>query len=143
MGKQLTEVNNIIALDVGERRIGVAIANSLARLPHPLLTIDRKTDYWQQLKTILRDEQVAKIIVGLPRSREGQETAQTAATRNFIAELGQHFDLPIELQDEALTSVKAETELGKKGKTYTKADVDALAATYILEDYLSGIGQHA
>ncbi len=128
--------SKILALDVGSKRIGVAVANSVSRLPRPLTTLDAEADVMAQLTEILVAEAVDTLIVGLPRGLEGQETAQTAMVRNFVDDLAQ-FGLPIHFQDEALTSRKAEAELEARGKAYNKSDVDALAATYILEDFLS------
>jgi putative transcription antitermination factor YqgF len=68
---------------------------------------------------------------------EGQSTAQTESTLRFTKTLQEHFDLPIDMQDEALTSVRAEEELQERGKAYSPGDIDALAATYILEDWLA------
>jgi putative transcription antitermination factor YqgF len=68
---------------------------------------------------------------------EGQSTAQTESTLRFSKELQEHFDLPIDMQDEALTSKKAEEELRKRRKPYKPGDIDSLAATYILEDWFA------
>lgn len=127
--------DQILALDVGSKRLGVALANGVARLPRPLTTLDAETDVLAQLERIIRDEAVGRLVVGLPRGLDGQETAQTASVRAFAKSLAR-FNLPVHLQDEALTSRKAESELAARGKVYNKADVDALAATYILEDFL-------
>jgi putative Holliday junction resolvase len=127
--------NNILALDVGSVRIGVALANGIARLPQAFKTLDATSDVVTELRQIIADEQVGVLVVGLPRNLDGQETAQTASVRSFVKNLEQ-FELPIHFQDEALTSRKAEAELEARGKVYTKGDIDALAATYILEEWL-------
>lgn len=128
----------ILGLDVGSKRIGVAIASTSVHFANPLATLDHNEDIWHQLKEIVVAQAVSQIVVGLPRGLEGQETAQTRSTRDFARTLKKELELPVELQDEALTSVKAEEELESRGKPYIKGDVDALAATYILEDYLVG-----
>lgn len=133
---QAAKIHNILALDVGEKRVGLAITNTLARLPRPFRTLVRDDTFWRELENIISSESVDEVVVGLPRSLEGNETAQTAASRAFVEELGSKFDLPVHFQDEALTSAKAEKELNARGKKFTKGDIDALAATYILEDYL-------
>ena len=137
-----TTPNNYLALDVGEKRIGVALASSVARLPRPLITLDAGGAVRPQLEQIISDESVGVLVVGLPRGLDGQETGQTAAVRAFVANL-ETLGLPIYLQDEALTSVKAKAELESRGGSYVKADVDALAATYILEDYLNNPANEA
>ena len=76
------------------------------------------------------------LVVGLPRGLDGQETAQTQTVRDFAAQLREHVAVPMFWQDEALTSQKAEDELSLRKKPFAKGDVDALAATYILDDFL-------
>jgi putative Holliday junction resolvase len=128
---------SILALDIGDRRIGVALADTLAKLAHPLITIDNTDDAIKQIKNLTERYNVAKIIVGLPRNLDGHSTAQTEQTLKFVNRLKSGFDLPVLLQDEALTSVLAEKELASRKTPYKKADIDALAATYILDDYLA------
>lgn len=133
-----TTHHSILALDVGDKRVGVAVASLMARLPRPLTTIERGDDCLEKLRSLIASEDAGQIVVGLPRGLDGQSTKQTEATEHFIAELRYTIDLPIHTQDEALTSKKAEVELQARGIVHTKGDVDALAATYILEDFLAG-----
>lgn len=126
-----------LALDVGQARIGVALAGGVARLARPLLTLANDTGLTAELQKLLAEYDVGTIVVGLPRGLDGQETAQTNYVRQFAENL-KELGLPLHFQDEALTSSKAEQELQDRGVSYTKEDVDALSATYILEDYLQG-----
>jgi putative Holliday junction resolvase len=126
---------SVIALDYGEKRIGVAIASSVARLARPLTTLANDEHLMTSLKDLINNENVGQIVVGYPRGLDGQETNQTRVVDQFVSSLGA-LELPVQTQDESLTSVHAETELNKRKKDYSKADIDALAATYILEDYL-------
>lgn len=126
----------ILALDVGAARIGLALASRAARLASPYKTIANTPDSIAQLRAICEQEDVREIVIGLPRGMSGQETAQTAAVREYGEQLAPALPLPVHWQDETLTSVKAEEELENRGRPYQKADIDALAATYILEDYL-------
>lgn len=126
----------ILALDVGSVRIGVARASSLVRLPEPLVTLTNDAHTVEHLRQLVIEHDAKELVVGLPRGLDGQETAQTAAIREFVADLSHELAIPIMLQDEAVTSRKAEEELIARGKPYAKGDIDALAATYILEDYL-------
>jgi putative Holliday junction resolvase len=128
---------SVLALDVGSRRIGVALADTLAKLAHPLTTIERSDESLKLIKDLCKINGAVKLIVGLPRGLDGQTTAQTQATLAFVEQLKAYIDLPLQLQDEALTSVAAEKELSEGKGIYSKADVDALAAAYILDDYLS------
>jgi putative holliday junction resolvase len=126
----------ILALDIGERRIGVARASTVARLASPLATLDNNEQFINNLRSLIDQEQASLIVVGLPRNLSGEDTAQTELVRQFTIELEQSLNLKTVFQDEALTSHKAEQELNSRGRSFTKGDVDALAATYILEDYL-------
>jgi len=130
------DTTNLLALDFGEARIGVAIASQEARLPSPLQTLKNDGQIWQNLLAVIAENRIGTVVVGLPRGLDGQETAQTAKARNFMNELRERIDLPVIAQDEAATSVKATEELESRGKPYDKGAIDALAATYILEDYL-------
>lgn len=131
-----TNPKAILALDVGTVRIGLAIAMLDSRFARPLITLANSENFTEQLLKIIKDEAVGELIVGLPRGLDGQETAQTSYVRTFTATIESVTKIPCHFQDEALSSVRAKTELQTRGKDYSKAAVDALAATYILEDYL-------
>lgn len=130
---------SVIALDVGERRIGVAIARLVSRLPQPQGVIMQSKDTLADIGRLVEAEAATALVVGLPRGLDGQETAQTKLAREFGAQLESTISIPLYFQDEALTSKLAQQELKDRGVEYNKEDVDALAATYILRDYL---GQH-
>ena len=130
--------SNILALDVGDTRVGVAIASTVARLPRPLTTLQRGDNILKELSDVIKSESVGEIVVGLPRNLAGQATSQTEATEKFVEELKNEIQIPVHWQDEAVTSKQAETELKNRGKAYEKGDIDSLAATYILEDFLNG-----
>jgi putative Holliday junction resolvase len=126
----------ILALDVGEKRIGVARANSLARLASPLTTLTVSDSVMSDRQALCQQESATVLVLGLPRNLSGQDTAQTQRIRDFGEQLAVAVRLPIVWQDEAVTSEQAEAELKQRGKPYGKGDIDALAATYILEDYI-------
>jgi len=128
--------SSILALDVGGRRIGVASANVVARMAHPLTTVENNADILPVLQKILKEERAVGLVVGLPRSLNGEDTDQTRTIRTFVIALKEAIALPMYWQDEAVTSKKAEEELQGRGKPFAKGDIDALAATYILEDFL-------
>ncbi len=127
---------SVLALDVGAKRIGIAAASLEARLPHPLITLEWDDTFFTALRNIIEVEGVVRVVVGFPRGMQGQHTDQTRAIEAFTAELRQHVPLPIHMQDEALTSKHARAELEARGKPYDRGAVDALAATYILEDFM-------
>jgi putative Holliday junction resolvase len=132
-----TTPRNILSLDVGDKRVGVAIASFEALLPRPLTTLQRGDNFFGELRQLIETEDIGAIVIGLPRGLDGQSTSQTAATEKFAGQLRSEISLPVHLQDEALTSKQAESELQSHGGSHAKADIDALAATYILEDFLA------
>lgn len=135
----MNDENIVIALDVGERRIGMAIASMVARLPAPYLTLDRQqiTDVFAEIERLIAQESAGVIVVGLPRDMQGNETEQTRQVRQFADELQVRLKRPVVLQDEAATSINAEARLKERGKPYSKADIDAEAAAIILQDFLA------
>lgn len=129
--------SHYLSLDVGEKRIGVALAHQTARLAHPYTTLENSPAVFRELQSIVERETVGTVIIGLPRGLSGQDTAQTAVVQAFGQELATYLEaVPIAWQDEALTSKKAEAELRRRQRQWEKSEVDALAASYILEDYL-------
>jgi putative Holliday junction resolvase len=101
-----------------------------------LRTLKNDEHIWEHLHQICQEETIGQLVVGLPRGLDGQETPQTLFCRQFAAECSSQLGLPVELQDEALTSHKAEIELTESKRPFPKEHIDALAAVYILEDYL-------
>lgn len=129
--------SSVMGLDVGTVRVGVAVAPGGVSIARPAATLERESEsFWSQIAELINTHDIQTIVVGLPRGLDGQETAQTQATRQFAAELATHTTLPVVWQDEALTSVKAKQTLQASQKPYNKADVDALAASYILDDFI-------
>jgi putative holliday junction resolvase len=127
--------NKIIALDVGEKRIGVAFADTQTKIPVPLSAIPVDGLELERLRALAQEMQPKTIVVGLPRNQQGEETKQSEVSRQFAQKLG-ILGIPVVLQDESLTSVLAEDYLKNTSKTYTKEDIDAHAAAIILSDYL-------
>lgn len=128
--------SSVIALDVGEKRIGVARAGIMTLLPQPFTTLTNSRQIADDIARLLQEQHAVALVIGLPRGLQGQETAQTRSVEAFGHNLTQHLPIPVYWQDEAVTSRQAEAELKARGKPYAKGDIDALAATYILEDFL-------
>lgn len=131
----MSQNKTLLALDVGEKRIGVAVGDTGVRIAVPFDTIDVDGNELERIARIVIDEKVDAVVVGYPRNQSGEPTAQTAFVEEFASNL---VDIVPKLvfQDESLTSVLAEQRLQSYGKPYTKADIDAQAATLILQDYL-------
>ncbi len=131
---------HILALDIGEKRIGVAIAEISIPFARPLTTLETEVDAREVLAKLLRQHHVQKVVIGRPRNQGGATTAQTAKTQQILTELSLPHEIDVNWQDESLTSVKAEEELKNRSKPYEKGDIDALAAAFILEDYINQRG---
>lgn len=127
----------ILALDIGEKRIGVATADINAPFPAPLTTLEASPTLASDFAAIVKKQDVRAVVIGLPRNQQGERTKQTDRVEHIAKLLKIPETVAVHWQDESLTSVKAEAELEKRKKPYKKADVDALAATYILSDYIT------
>lgn len=136
----MIQTRNILGLDVGEKRVGVALANSDVKLTKLLETLDYQShNFWENLDTLIKKHEIDSIVIGLPRGLDGQETAQTKYVQSFAEDIRKKFSLPIHWQDEALTSLRAQEILEMSGKPYKKSDIDAISASLILSDYLENL----
>ena len=129
------KAKSLLALDVGEKRIGVATATDSIRIAIPFTTLDVDGTEIHEIARIIANENTDVIVVGYPRNQSGEPTAQTAYSEAFAAQLDGMVDR-IVFQDESLTSVMAEEQLKADKRPYTKADIDARAAAIILQDYM-------
>jgi putative Holliday junction resolvase len=127
----------IVALDIGAKRIGVASANVVARLAAPYKTLEVTDGVVEDIRQILAEQTAVALVLGLPRGMQGQDTEQTRTVEEFGNKLKQAVSVPIYWQDEAMTSRLSEDKLKANKKTYQKGEIDALAATLILEDFLT------
>jgi putative Holliday junction resolvase len=135
----------ILAVDVGARRVGLAISDASRTLARPLETITVKSEadavdrVAQRIEQLHAEEDgIATIVVGMPSSLDGTPTPQTAQVLAFIARLKTRTALPIATEDERLTSREAESRLARREKDWRKrkAQLDAAAAAVFLQDYL-------
>ncbi len=131
----------ILGLDVGEKRIGVAKADSSTRIAVPVGFVEVDGSEWQKIAQIANVQGTKFFVIGLPRSNDGNETKQSLYARNFAKALLRRMpEAKIRMQDESLTSVLAEERLKKRGKPYAKGEIDAEAAAIILQDFLESLG---
>ncbi len=127
----------VLGLDVGEKRIGVAKADSSVKIAIPVGTINVDGNEFQEISRLIRLYNAYAIVLGLPRSNEGNETAQSLYVRNFAKSLVEKVPgVRISFQDESLTSVEAEKRLKARKKNYEKGEIDAEAASIILQDFI-------
>lgn len=132
----------ILGLDVGEKRIGVAKADSSVRIAVPVGFVAVDGSEWQEIARIARLNGTNLFVLGLPRSNDGNETAQSQYVRKFARELIKNIPgAKVSFQDESLTSVLAEERLKSRKKNYEKGNIDAEAATIILQDFLERVSE--
>lgn len=132
-------MSKILGLDYGEKRIGMAISDDEKRMAvgvDVLENIDENTTFLY-LKNFCQKEEIEKIVVGLPLNLSGKETKKTIEVQKFSIKLEDELGLPVEFQDERLTSKEIEKLL--KGVKKEKGQIDRQAARLILQSYLDGI----
>jgi putative Holliday junction resolvase len=132
-----------LALDVGNRRIGVAVSDELGLAAQPVMTLERKRnsrDDLRSLARLARRYEVSAIVVGNPLRLSGETGPQAQKTQAFAAELAKLTGLPIHLWDERLTTHEAHQILYKAGhkRQEHRRVVDQVAATLILQSFLDG-----
>lgn len=125
----------LVGLDVGEKRIGVAIADTEVRIAVPFTTIEVDGNEIAAINEVLIHERSDTLVIGYPRNQQGEVTAQTDYVEKFSKQL-EDAGWKIFFQDESLTSVIAEQRLIDQKKPYEKGDIDAQAASIILQDYI-------
>jgi putative Holliday junction resolvase len=133
-------VPRVLAVDFGEKRIGLATADTTAGLATPRETLSRSTDdaAIAAIGRFCRDEEIGMLLLGIPRSPDGEESAYASRIRSFGEKLARATSLPIELHEETLTSDEAARRL--RGRR-SRSGVDAEAAAVLLEDWLAHRGR--
>lgn len=138
----------IVGIDYGDKHIGLARGDTEVKLASELgVIINNGNDIWSRLLNVIKSENAAVIVVGLPRDNEGAETAQTSKCKAFADALRKHLmdsnmAVDVVMQDESLTSIKAEQELRSERHfnpiMLRNGKLDSRAASLILSDYLEG-----
>jgi putative holliday junction resolvase len=132
----MKQIAKILSLDLGLSRIGVAISDGEVVGSLPVIDSHNREQAIGQILEIVRNEEISKIILGLPIGQNNSEDV----VRSFALELNKTIDIPIIFEDETLTSKEAErilknSKLDPKSKKY-KEEVDKISAKLILEQYL-------
>ena len=134
-------MGRVMALDVGDVRIGIAVSDLMGIIANPLETYTRKGNLDTDAKYIAelaKSKEVSLFISGLPLGLNGQENEQTAKTREFVSKLQEVCDIPVQYLDERFTTLSAERVLieGNVRRENRKKVIDKVAATIILQNYL-------
>jgi putative pre-16S rRNA nuclease len=135
----------VLGIDIGTRRVGLAISDASGTLARPLTTL-RVTGARDAVDRVVReiarlageDGGLAQIVVGIPKRLDGAATDQTRRAEAFVAALGACTAVPIAREDERLTSREAESRLAERERDWRarKLKLDAAAAAIILQDFL-------
>jgi putative Holliday junction resolvase len=133
-------IGRILALDLGQRRIGLAISDELGFSAHGLPTWERKNRRLdlEALDSIVREKQVRLILVGNPLHLSGDESAQSRRAAEFASIIAKDLGVQVKLWDERLTTREASRVLRESGMSIRKRGqaVDRLSAVLILQNYL-------
>ncbi len=132
-------MSRILAIDFGERRIGLAVSDPLGITAQGLPTIDtrKSRDVFSEILSIIEDKQVTKIVVGMPVNMDGSMSVKGQEVNKFVRELTQRTGMDVETWDERLTTVQSLRSMREMGvKQKKKGTADRISATLILQSYL-------
>lgn len=132
---------SLMALDIGERRIGIAISESgVLATPHSVLYRKSRSEDFEKLRHLIMELKIQRVIVGLPYSLSGHETIgpQARRVKRYAEALAKTLTIPFEYFDESYSTVDAKDYLVASGQK--KIPLDAAAAAVILQNYLDTLG---
>jgi len=130
----------VLGIDFGEKRIGLAVGQTLTRQAQALTTLPNNGEFWHQLGVVIDEWQVRQLVFGLPLGTDGEEQEITRRVRNFANKTSQQTGLPVHFMDERYSSYVAERAFqqdraaGLK-KAKQKSQLDAMAAQIILQSW--------
>lgn len=134
----------LMGIDFGDARVGIALSDPLMIMSQGYKTInnDGTDSLYEEIVAIIKEKEVTKIIIGLPKNMDNTQGFRTEATMEFAEKLKTFTDVPIDFSDERLTTVSAHgflNEMNVRGKK-RKGAVDTLSAALILETYMKKKG---
>jgi len=135
-------MSRILAIDWGERRIGMAVSDPLGITAQGLPTIDTKRtkDVFSFIRDLIEDKQVSRIVVGMPKNMDGSIGFKGREVERFIRKLAQNTKVEIISWDERLTTVSSLRSMREMGtKQREKHTIDRISATLILQNYLESL----
>lgn len=132
-----------IGLDIGERRIGVAVSDPSGRVATPLTVLDTRAVARDAsvMRRLVEDYEPVAFVVGLPLTLAGEEGTQVASVRRIVGRLVEPLGIPIVYHDERLTSAEAERTMAAAGADARarRGSVDMVAAAVLLQSYLDAL----
>jgi len=132
----------ILGIDYGTKRIGIAVTDPLGLGAQPLKVIENGPKTFDELKDLIAEYSIGKIIVGLPKNMDGSIGLSAENVLSFVEKLKRTFDVPLETYDERLSTSEAQKTLINHDmkRADRKKTVDKLAAAYMLQAYISRNG---
>lgn len=132
------EYERLLGLDMGEKRIGVAISDEMGMIASPLMTINATGDVAAELRTLIERYRIARVVVGLPIGLSGREGPQAKTVRSAADALAADLGIEFVYSDERLSSAVAEQAQIRQGtrRDKRKQNIDNMAAAVILQGYL-------
>jgi putative Holliday junction resolvase len=128
---------NALGLDLGQAKVGLARMNSIARIPSPLAVVPNDTGLVDYLAHVIAEEQIDHLVIGVPRNMQGEKTVHSTQLEQQAAELAEALGKTYTLQDETLSTVRAQEWQKHHGQN---TEDDAIAACIILEDFAEDPG---
>ncbi len=133
-------MTRLLALDLGEKRIGLAVSDEIGLLArsHSVIKRTSRSADFEKIGRIINQEKISLIVVGLPVSLSGVEGSKAAWARDYGADLANRLGIEVTFWDESLSTVAAENSLRERGihRKKRRSQVDAVAAAFILQSYL-------
>ena len=131
-------MSRILGLDIGLKRIGVAVSDPFGVTATPLEFILNDEKVFEKINDLIKNYKISKIVIGLPLTLKGEEGEQARYTKEFVENLKNHIpqDIEIIFVDERFTSSLAEKTLSQTKKKNKKEKIDSLSAVFILQTYL-------
>jgi len=130
----------ILALDLGERRIGVAMSDALGWLTSPLtvLRCSSRDAELSAIESLVKEHRIEQVVVGYPRNLDGSVGPQAEGVEKYIEQLRARLSTPVIPWDERLSTAQAERLIHETGRRVKRERIDAAAAAVILQSYLDG-----
>ncbi|WP_457625760.1 Holliday junction resolvase RuvX [Persephonella sp.] len=131
----------VLALDVGDKRIGVAYSDPLGISANPLPAVEKNKEVFEKIKDLIEKYDIGTVVIGLPLTLKGEEGEQAKKTRKFALKLKEYIpDVDIKFIDERFTTTLAERQLRETTKkSKRKQKIDSVSAVYILKTYLDSL----
>lgn len=130
----INNTDDIISLDYGLKRIGVARVSPIVKIAEPLAVIDAQSDdVVSQISSVVSQNEAQAVVIGLPRGLDGQETEQTSLTRDFAQDIAVKLECPVYMVDEAGSTQAAKDRIAQSS---SDAPLDSVAAAVIAEDFV-------